>query len=147
MKKNQLYAGLVYLGVGILFGILALLFDTKIEYLLWGYVGAAVFGGLFIIGKYLYWSRPGYSSEYEKRLEAEKIEFQDERKEFLRNKSGRYAYLLNLLFLSVAMVLVSILDAYGISISTNTIILSLGIYFVFQFVIGVVFFRVLSRKY
>ncbi len=71
----------------------------------------------------------------------------DERKERLRDKSGRYAYLLGLPVLSASVVLFAILGKLEVITNAKLIILYLAGYFVFQYVAGVVIFRHLNHKY
>ena len=80
-------------------------------------------------------------------MENENIELHDERKEKLRDKSGRYAYLLGLAVTSFFIVLFSILGNLEVITNYKLIILYLGGYLVFQYIAGVVIFRHLNNKY
>lgn len=147
MKRSYLYTGIVTLMVALLFGIVAALTNTKLESLLWGFTGGALGGGGSILWKYFYWSRPKNKNKYEERLENETIELQDERKEKLRNQSGRYAYIWGLAITGAAIVIFSVLGALEIIQHTRVLILYLCGYVLFQYVIGIVIFRHLNKKY
>ena len=65
----------------------------------------------------------------------------------LRDRSGRYAYLAGLAVLALSIVVFSLLDAWEVIAGGRLIMLYLGAYFLFQILIGLVFFRRLRRKY
>jgi hypothetical protein len=147
MKKSNLWVGWIYLFAGIIFLLIALLTDSALESLLFGFAGAGIVPGLLMIVKYFYWSSPKNVGRYSERIAAEQIERGDELKEKLRDKSGRYAYILGILVISVSMVVFSVLDALEVIVSPRAMILFLGGYLVFQFIIGVVIFNRLLKKY
>jgi hypothetical protein len=70
-----------------------------------GFAGGGIFGGLATMGRYYYWTRPGRVKRYQEKQEEEEICLKDERNEMLRDKAGRYAYILSLLVLAVSTVL------------------------------------------
>lgn len=78
---------------------------------------------------------------------AKKIEMHDELKEKLRDRAGRYAYLIGLLLLSGTMVVIEILDSLKIISEGSLIILVLGGLLIFQVVAGTVIFKHLLKKY
>ena len=80
MKKSNLIAGVAYVLVGVVCLIVALLTETKLEGILWGFAGAGVLPGIMMIGKYFYWSSPKNKERYEVSLENERIEMHDELK-------------------------------------------------------------------
>lgn len=65
----------------------------------------------------------------------------------LRDKSGRYAYVMGLLILSVPIVVLSVLGALDILPDTRGLLLFPGAYLLFQFIAGALIFRRLSQKY
>ncbi|MEA4848653.1 MAG: hypothetical protein VB106_15600 [Clostridiaceae bacterium] len=147
MKKSNLLAGILYMLSGAICLIAALMFDTKINSLLFGFAGAFIAPGIVMVSKYFYWTSPKNKNKYAERLENENIELHDERKEKLRDKSGRYAYLMGLAVISFSIVIFSILGELEIIAASKLIILYLGGYFVFQLIVGVIIFRHLSKKY
>lgn len=146
MKKNDLWVGLVYLLVGLAFLGAALWGEFRLEGLFWGFAGAGIVPGLTMIVRYFYWKNPQNAPRYQERLEAEKIEARDELKVMLRDKSGRYAYLLGLGILSLSIVIFSVLGALDI-IESRLIVIYLGCYLLFQFIIGVLIFNQLQKRY
>lgn len=149
MKKNNLFEGIIYLLIGILFGMIAGLTNTKLESLLWGFMGAGIGGGSSLLWRYFYWTRPNNKSKYEERLQNEAIELHDERKEKFRNQSGRYAYILGLITICISILVFSVLDTLELELIQNTriLILYLGGYLVFQYIAGILIFRYLNKKY
>lgn len=147
MKKSNFFTGIAYLIVGIFFGIIAGLTDTKLESLLWGFTGGGLGGGSMLLWKYFYWNCPNNKDKYAQRLEHESIELHDERKEKFRNQSGRYAYILGLITVCISIVIFSVLDALEIVQHTKALVLYLGVYLIFQYVAGVLIFRHLNNKY
>ncbi len=65
----------------------------------------------------------------------------------LRDKSGRYAYVIGLLTVSVSMIIFSILGQLEMIENSRLIVLYLGGYLFFQIVIGIVVFNQLLKKY
>lgn len=80
MKKSNLITGILYVLFGVACLIVALLIETKLEGILWGFAGAGIFPGIMMICKYFYWSSPENKERYEERLENERIEQHDELK-------------------------------------------------------------------
>lgn len=147
MKKGNLLIGLLYFGIGIICLITSLLVETKLESLLFGFAGAGISGGTVMLWKYYYWTKPENERKYQEKLEAENIDLQDERKTKLRDKSGRYAYIVGLAVISVSIVVFSILGSLNLIPNPKLIILYLGGLFVFQYIIGLVIYSHLSNKY
>ena len=71
MKKSNLITGILYVLFGVVCLIVALLIETKLEGILWGFAGAGIFPGIMMICKYFYWSSPKNKERYEERLENE----------------------------------------------------------------------------
>lgn len=147
MKKSNFTTGLASLLVGIICLAFALLFESKLTSLLSGLAGAGISSGIVILWKYYYWTKPENKSKYKEKIENENIELHDERKEMLRNKSGRYAYTLGLIVLAISITIFSILGSLEIINDTRLIVLYLGGLLVFQYIIGIVIYRRLSKRY
>ena len=147
MKKNNLLIGILYLLCGVICLVIALTYDTKLNSLLFGFSGGLIAPGIMMISKYLYWTAPKNRSKYAERLENENIELHDERKEKLRDKSGRYAYVIGLLVTGFSIVLFSILGELELITNSKLMILYLGGYLVFQYAAGIIIFRHLNNKY
>lgn len=147
MKKSNLYVGLVYLFIGIIFLVSALNFESRLESLLFGFAGAGICGGAVILWKYCYWTRPENRDRYQEKIENENIEIHDERKTILRDKSGRYAYIIGMIVLSVSIVIFSIIGSLNIIENSKLIILYLAGFFIFQYVTGILIFNHLNKKY
>lgn len=146
MKKSYLWTGVGMTALGLCCLLAALLWDTPLDSILCGLFGALTAPGLLQIYKYFKW---GHSPEYRAKLEEEEIDLRDERKEMLRNKSGRIAYILGLLTVAVVMIVFSILDAFGVigEDTAQCVVLSLAAYALFQLVAGWAIYRLLARKY
>lgn len=147
MKKNNFIIGLVYLIIGIVFLLFILLFETKLNSILSGFAATGIVFGAVMMWKYYYWTRPENKDKYKEKTQNENIELKDERKEMLRNKSGRYAYILGLIILSISIVVFSILGSLKIIDNTDLIVMYLGGLSVFQYIIGIIIYRHLSKKY
>lgn len=113
------------------------------------FCGAFTVPGIAQVCKYIKWTSPKNAPIYRERLEREQIELRDERKSMLRDKSGRYAYILGLLTLSAAIVVLYFLEAFGVLgwQETRLAILLLAAYVLFQAIAGIVIYRVLEKRY
>lgn len=147
MKKDNLILGLGLLISGVALLIFILLFDTKLNSLLSGYAATCIVFGGVTLWKCYYWTKPGNKHKYKEKIEYEKIELKDERKEMLRNKSGRYAYILGFIVLCISIVILSILGTLEIIGNTDMIVIYLGGFTVFQYITGVLIYRYLSKRY
>ncbi|MCD8356608.1 MAG: hypothetical protein LUE11_08565 [Clostridia bacterium] len=147
MKKSNFITGVVFFFVGVILLLLALLTDSKLDGLLWGFAGATIGPGIVMICKFFYWSAPQNKEQYQEKLVTEQIEMHDELKIKLRDKSGRYAYVLGLLTISISMVIFSILGTLEIIDNSRMIVLYLGGYLVFQIAVGIALFHHLLKKY
>jgi len=147
MKKSNLHVGLAYLCIGIVCLLIALNFETKLGSILCGFAGAGICSGAVILWKYYYWSRPENKEKYSEKVENESIELHDERKTILRDKSGRYAYIIGLIVLSVSIVVFSIIGSFN-EIENYTLIISyLAGFAIFQYAVGILIFKYLNKKY
>lgn len=147
MKKSNLITGILYVLFGVVCVIVALLVETKLEGILWGFAGAGIFPGLMMIFKYFYWSSPKNRVRYEERLENERIEIHDELKTKVRNEAGRYTYSLSILVICFSILAFGILGALEIIDNTRMIVLYLSGYLLFQIIAGIVIFNKLMKKY
>jgi len=147
MKKGNLVTGFVYAIVGIIFLLIAVLTDNKLNSLLFGFASAGIGSGFVMICKYFYWNKPQNKERYKEKLENETIEQHDELKEKLRDKSGRYAYVFGLIAVSISIVAFSILGQLEIIDNSRMMVLYLGVYFIFQIGIGIIIFNHLLKKY
>nr|WP_325232160.1 hypothetical protein [uncultured Oscillibacter sp.] len=149
MKKRELWFGLGMIAGGILFLLAALLLETPLDSLFCGFFGAFTAPGAVQVYKYVKWTKLETADSYQRHLEEEQIELRDERKEMLRNKSGRMAYTLGLLAAAVSMTAFSILGKLGIveESASRLLILFLAGYMVFQILAGWVLYRLLDKKY
>ncbi len=149
MKKRELWFGLGMIAGGILFLLAALLLETPLDSLFCGFFGAFTAPGAVQVYKYVKWTKLETADSYQRHLEEEQIELRDERKEMLRNKSGRMAYTLGLLAAAVSMTAFSILGKLGIveESASRLMILFLAGYMVFQILAGWVLYRLLDKKY
>ena len=110
----------------------------------YGLTGAFVAGGIVNIAQYFYWKR--HNEKYEEKLEIERIEQQDELKQKLRDKSGRYAYLFGMFITALSIMAYSLLGVLNI-MDTEYIVIYLSIYLISQLFIGKIVFNHLLRKY
>lgn len=147
MKKNNFIIGLAYLIIGILCLVFILLFETKLNSILSGFATTGILFGSVVLWKYYYWTRPENKDKYEEKTQNEDIELKDERKEKLRDKSGRYAYILGLIVLSISVVVFSILGSLEIIDNSEMIVIYLSGLTVFQYIVGIIIYRHLSKKY
>lgn len=145
MKRSNIIYGLTCI---ILSGIslyIAIIFDAnKMSGVFYGLTGALGVGGIVSIAQYFYWKR--HNEKYEEKLEIERIEQQDELKQKLRDKSGRYAYLIGMSITALSIMTYSLLGVLNI-MDTEYIVIYLSIYLISQLFIGIIVFNHLLRKY
>lgn len=149
MKKRDLWTGILFVLTGLACLAAALLWETPLESLLYGFFGAFAAPGAVQIIKYVKWTRPKNIPLYQEKLEQEQIDLRDERKSMLRDRSGRYAYILGLLTLAAAMLVFAVLDILGVigEDTAQLTVLFLAGYALFQLVSGWVIYRLLERRY
>lgn len=146
MKKTQLISGIIYTLLGLALLLAAIFTNTQIG-MLYGLGGALTGPGLLMIGKYFYWIRPKNRQSYEERLENERIEMNDELKQKLRDRSGRNAYVLGMVTVSLSIFVIGILEDLGLIGDSRPMVLYLAAYLIFQFIAGIVIFNRLLKKY
>jgi len=147
MKKSNLITGISYVAIGIIFLLLALSFESKLDSIFFGFAGAGIVPGIIMVSKYVYWNKPANRERYQEKIESEKIELYDELKVKLRDRSGRYAYGIGLITICISIAVFSILDKLQILNNTRIIVLYLGAYLISQIIIGIVIYRRLLKKY
>ncbi|MGM9942115.1 MAG: hypothetical protein ACI32N_09050 [Bulleidia sp.] len=147
MKKSNLIARILYIlfGAGCL--IAALVIETKLEGILWGFAGAGIIPGMVMTGRYVYWNAPENRERYQERLDNEQIEQNDELKTKIRDRAGRYTYNLGLVVICISMMVFGILGALEIIDHSRMIVLYLSGYLLFQIIAGIVIFNLLMKKY
>lgn len=146
MKKSNLWWALGFMAAGAALFLTGLLLETRLSSILCGIGGGWFFNGLVQLRRYVKWTRPENAEVYRERLEQQRIDLHDERKEMLRNKAGRYAYVLGLAVCCIAIFVFSILGMLGILEGWRAVVLSLGAYAVFQYGAGVVIYRRLEQS-
>ena len=97
--------------------------------------------------KYAYWSAPERIGAYEQRLYDEQIELQDELKQKLRDRSGRAAYLAGMGVTCVAVFVLAVLSAWFEALPVKAAVFYLCAYLLFQWVVGIWFFKRMLRRY
>lgn len=147
MKKSNLIESIAFVLGGIVLLCAALLTDSVLDSLLIGLAAGGICSGIVAMCKYFYWNMPKNKERYQEKIENERIELHDELKTKLRDKSGRYAYTIGLITVSVSMIIFSILGQLEIIDGSRTIVLFLGAYFVFQAVVGSMIYRHMLKKY
>lgn len=148
MKKNNLMLGILYAVLGSVFLIIAISNnENKLSGVLWGLTGAMAGMGFAIIYKYIYWTRPKNKERYAEMLENERIDMHDELKEKIRDKSGRYCYVIALVAIALSMMVFSVLSSLEIIKEGKLIVLYLGGLLIFLYVIGIIIYKRLLNKY
>lgn len=149
MKKSNLIYGIVYTFIGILFLFLAIFSTSKMLKLggiFYGMAGGIGINGIFMIVRYFCLKNPQKMDIYTKRLEIENIERNDELKQKLRDKSGKYTYFFGIIVISLSAFVYSILDSLEI-IEAGHFVIYLSLYLVSQYVVGIFIFNYLLKKY
>ena len=148
MKKSDLWTGIGMIAVGLVC-LAAVFLNTLVSSLFAGLFGGFTFPGVMQVYKYCKYTSPKHAAEYQERLEQEQIDLRDERKEMLRNKSGRIAYILGLLVLAISMTVFSFLGKLGIvdEAAARLLIFFLAGYLLFQLFTGILVYGLLETKY
>ena len=147
MKKSNLWCGAAYAFLGLVFLLAGLLWETRLSSLCVGFGAGMLSSGVVQLARSRKWTRPQNAAVYRQRLEEEQIDLRDERKEMLRDKSGRYAWLLGMALCAAAVVVFGVLGALEIVENSRLIVLCLAAYLIVQYGAGVLFYRRLSKKY
>lgn len=147
MKKSNFWSGLVYAFLGLAFLLAGLVWETRLSSLCVGFGAGMLSSGVMQLVRYRKWTRPENREAYRERLEAERIELRDERKTMLRDRSGRYAWLLGMALCALSIVVLGVLGALEIVENARWMVLFLGAYLIVQYGAGVYFYRRLEKKY
>lgn len=151
MKKSNLIIGCLYTLAGAVFLIAAIYItshaESKLGGILFGLAGAGIALGLGTICQYFYWSSPKNRERYREKQTEVEIGQRDEFMTKLRDKSGRYAYVMGIYTICISMLVFSILGALDIVRDSVLIVSFLFGYLVFQVVIGIILFNRLLKKY
>ena len=149
MKKRELWFGLGMIAGGILFLLAALLLETPLDSLFCGFFGAFTAPGAVQVYKYVKWTKLETPDSYQRHLEEEQIELRDERKSMLRDRSGRYAYVLGMLLACAAIVVFSILGKLGVvpEEAAELLIYFLVAFLLVEFTAGILIYKRLEKRY
>lgn len=147
MKKSNLWSGLAYVLLGLAFLLAGLLWETHLSSLSVGFGAGMLSSGAVQLARYRKWTRPENREAYRERLEAERIELRDERKSMLRDRAGRYAWLLGMALCALSIVVFGVLGALELVENPRLVILFLAAYLLVQYGAGVYFYRRLEKKY
>lgn len=147
MKKSNFWSGLVYALLGLAFLSAGLLWETRLSSLCVGFGAGMLSSGAMQLIRYRKWTRPENREAYRERQEQEQIELRDERKAMLRDRSGRYAWLLGMVLCALSIMVFGVLGALEIVENARLIILFLAAYLIVQYGAGVYFYRRLEKKY
>lgn len=135
MKKDSIAVGVVYVLVGIVFLVLALFTETRLDGVFFGLAGAGIVPGILRIFHFLYWSSPKHSKEYEEKLEKQMIEQKDEMMTRIRDRSGYLAHTSGALIISFSMLIFCILGGLGIIENYQVMVYYLGGFLAVQMMI------------
>lgn len=113
MKRSNLIVGALYAVCGAALLSIAVLTDSVLDSLLFGFGAGAAASGLVMICRYFYWSTEKNRERYRQKTVDESIEIHDELKTMLRDKSGRYSYTAGIMTVSASIVVFSILGKLG----------------------------------
>lgn len=148
MKRKTLIYSLISLFCGAALCAACLLWiDTPIDPLLCGLGGAGIGSGIVMLGKYIYWTLPQHAAHYQQAMEEEEIELHDERKQHLRDKAGRYSYIIGLFTICASIVVIAVFGHLELLPGTHWVLLYLSVYLVVQYILGIFIYQYLNRKY
>lgn len=147
MKKSNLWCGLAYALLGLAILLAGLVWETRLSSLMVGFGAGMLGSGAMQLVRYRKWTRPENAEAYRAKLEEEQIDLRDERKAMLRDRSGRYAWLLGMGLCALSIMVFGVLGALEIVENARLIILFLAAYLLVQYGAGVYFYRRLEKKY
>lgn len=147
MKKSNWLCGIAYVVAGIIFLLIGIFTDTKLDSLMFGFAGAGIIPGMVMIYKYFYWNSPNNVERYKEKLEAENIELHDELKDKVRGMTARYVYAFGLCVISASIVVFAILDMLEILENGKIFVFYLCAYMMFQIISGHIIFKHIFKKY
>ena len=146
MRKSDLMTGVIFSMVGIIFFAIACV-DTPLQSLFCGLAGAGIGPGIMMLLKYAYWSNPDRKTKYAEKLEEEKIEMHDERKEMIRGKTACFLHAYTLVVLGISTIIFQVLEKLMIIGNSRIFIIYLGILFFSEIFLSRWIFKRLEKKY
>ena len=149
MKKSVLWTGLGMIALGLACFAAAVFWNTPLDSLFCGFFGALAGPGAVQVYKYVKWTKLETPDSYQRHLEEEQIELRDERKSMLRDRSGRYAYVLGMLLACAAIVVFSILGKLGVvpEEAAELLIYFLAAFLLVEFTAGILIYKRLETRY
>ncbi|WP_418542434.1 hypothetical protein [Phascolarctobacterium faecium] len=139
MKNKQPFIIEIIIGA-MLLGVSILIKSTYYSTMLWAMgIGLMVASAVQLV-RIIYWENPKRNKEYEAKKREIHINCVDERKQYLRMKAGHITYQIMtflLLILSLIFALIRV-DAWVIAM--------IFLLFVFQWLVGLIVFRLLEKK-
>ena len=139
MKNKQPFIIEIIIGA-MLLGVSILIKSTYYSTMLWAMgLGLMVASAVQLV-RIIYWENPKRNKEYEEKKREIHINCVDERKQYLRMKAGHITYQIMtflLLILSLILALIRV-DAWVIAM--------IFLLFVFQWLVGLIVFRLLEKK-
>jgi len=146
MRKTDFMTGIFFVAAGIVFFAIGCI-DTPLQSLFCGLAGAGLGPGAMMISKYVYWSHPDRKAKYAEKLETEKIELHDERKEMLRGKAARYLHAYTLAVVGMSVIIFHVLEKFKVFGNCRIFIVYLGMLFFSELFLSRWIFRQLEKKY
>ena len=147
MEKKKLTEGIIFVAVGVVLMLAALLKESVLDGIFSGFAGGALGVGIAIIIKYFRWLSPQHAEKYRKIEEQKDIAVHDELNIKLRDQSCRIVYKINFWIICLSMPAFSILGAMGLIKEYKIIVMYLFAFLVAQVVLGCVVFNQLRKKY
>jgi len=143
MRKSMLYTGIGMLICGIaLISLGEFSPDLSFNFrsLIIGFASPLIVPGIFMIYKYLHWTKPQNVQIYEAKMKEEQINLKDERKIMLRDKSGHISYIIMICLLFLVNLIFTIMRV------DKLVSLVLWVLLGFQYICGIFVFRYLDKK-
>jgi len=151
MKKKELYLGLGWMAMGLIFlaaGIYGDIHQLKLASISFGFAGAWIGSGVMYLYRYIHWSKAKNREQYEKHLQDEEIAQKDERNIMLREKSGQKAYIFNLMLHWLLFIVACICYAMDwFEPYTRFSMVALSILILIEYISGIVLFQLTAKKY
>ncbi len=157
MKKNDYFkketrlkeyfkGGVANLTIGIILLSISIFIEFKYSSSIFGASIAIIISSIRSFYLYYKWSKDENQERFQEKLEIEEINLKDERKERNRNISGRYTYIIGLIIILISILLFIVLDILNIMKLNKILMVYLGIYLIFQYIIGVLIFNKLEKN-
>ncbi|MCH5340812.1 MAG: hypothetical protein J1E01_05055 [Acetatifactor sp.] len=140
MKKSSILFSIMSI-VGAAIMCVGLLTDIDYYSVFLSSLGCAIIvSNLVQLVRNLYWQSPKHKAEYEARAQEALIDLVDERNQSLRSKAGHITYQIMFFVLLELAVILSLLRV------EPWVIGMIFLLFIFQWVVGIVVYRVLQKK-